>query len=109
MPARLIIKRRFRDDLKAFFDYIKKDTPLNAEKFKDGIRIQLDRIKSHPMAYPKLDLEGLENNNGFYRFCHYMKSFKIIYSTDSETVTILGIVHDRQNSDSILTLSQEFS
>ncbi len=105
MNTRLIIKRRFRDDLKNFFDFIKKDSPLNAEKFKTGIKPQLDRIKSHPMAYPKLDLEDLENNNGLYRFCHYMKSFKIIYKTDNKTVTVLGIVHDRQHSDSILKIS----
>ena len=107
MKRKVIIKKRFRDDLKNIFEYINKDSPQNAKKFKDEIRFQLERIKSHPSAYPKLEVKDLDNDNSEYRFAHYMKTFKIIYKIPNNLLIILGIVHDRQSPEVIASLKTE--
>lgn len=77
------------------------------KKFKDEIRFQLERIKSHPSAYPKLEVKDLDNDNSEYRFAHYMKTFKIIYKIPNNLLIILGIVHDRQSPEVIASLKTE--
>ena len=79
------------EDLEAIADYIAQDSPANAIRFIDELRVQCQRIAKAPMAYvarPELG-EGL-------RSCAHGR-YVIFFSPDAKVVRVERILHSARD------------
>jgi plasmid stabilization system protein ParE len=91
-PA-VIWNKRASIYFKKAYDYIKKESPRNAEKVRVGIIKIIDDLASHPEKYP-LDKFKKNNSGNFRAFEKY--SFRIAYKHTLEEIRILRIRHIKQ-------------
>ncbi|MCB1156148.1 MAG: hypothetical protein KDK45_01490 [Leptospiraceae bacterium] len=104
-----IIGRKFFQYVKDIYNYIKKDSLQNADKFADGILPAIEKVEKHPRSFPLIKAEGFEDEKIEYRYYHYMKSFKIIYKLPKGLLVFLGRIHDKQSDLAIQELKKENS
>jgi plasmid stabilization system protein ParE len=74
-----IWSNRAKKQLRAVFEYIKQDSPQNAEKVRDELIDATIKLASHPETYP-IDKYKI-NNDGSYRafeLHHYRVSYRIL-------------------------------
>ena len=95
-------KKRFKIDGRKIVDYIKNNSPKNAEKFKSEITNQLIKIKQNPKGYPSEPY--LQTINNLYRFALVMKSWKIVFKVTNELLIFIGIIHTAQHPKEIKKL-----
>ena len=95
----VIILPKFRTQARKIFEYIKLNSPQNAKKFIINLDEKLDVIAQNPLGYPRIYLFKDD-----YRFCKYMKSWKIIFRVTNTHLIFLGIVHSARHRREILKL-----
>jgi plasmid stabilization system protein ParE len=79
--------------LQKIYEYIRQDSPINAEKVRSEILMIVSQLPSHPKRYP-LD-RFKKNNNGDYRaFEKY--SIRVAYLTNDKEIIILRVRHVKQ-------------
>ena len=100
MFRKIIIKEEFPEMVSDIVIYISKNSRQNAIKFNKGINPKLDIIADNPLGYPKLFIF----KTGDYRFCNYMKSWKIIFRINRTHLVFLGIVHSARHQREIIKL-----
>lgn len=103
----VIVGRNFFQMIVSIYEFIKKDSPQNAEKFRDGIQDKMEMVESHPRAFPLILSEQKEDELIEYRYIHYMKTFKIIYKLPKNLLIFLGILHDKQSDEAIKELQKK--
>ena len=101
MDKRIVkVLPRFREQAKENFEFIKQNSFQNAKKFILNLDKKLDIIADNPLGYPKLFIF----KHGDYRFCNYMKSWKIIFRINRTHLVFLGIVHSARHQREIIKL-----
>jgi len=94
-----MVKRRIVWDdaakiyLKKSLQYIKQDSPQNADKVKREIRVIIKQIPAHPERYPA-DKYRL-HNDGAYRALE-IYNYRISYFIGHEEMRIVRIKHTSQ-------------
>ena len=84
------------------FDYIKSNSPQNADKFRADLLNQINEVEAFPTAYPP---ERLLNRKLIqYRFTIVMKSWKLIFKVTSKFLVFIGIVHTKQHPGNVRKL-----
>lgn len=85
---------------KTIDDLYSKEKKLSfeqAQKFKNGLKRQIQRIKNRPYSYPKINLNGLDKIFEDYRMAYYMKKYIILFQTVPEELHFLGILYMSEN------------
>ena len=94
-----MVKRRIVWDdpakiyLKKSLEFIRRDSPQNADKIRNEIRIIIKEIPAHPERYPA-DKYRL-NNDGAYRALE-IYSYRISYYIGDNEIRIVRIKHTSQ-------------
>ena len=101
MERKVYIQEKFKVDAKRIHDYIKKESPQNAKKFKQELPKQMEKIEKHPQSFSLIDYDDFDNSSQEYRYSHFMKTFKIIYKLPVNFLIYLGIIHDKQDVKAI--------
>ena len=79
------------NDLRAIRDYIARDSAYYAEKVVDEAFDKVDTLKD----FPNMGRQVPEENDSTIReIIHY--SYRIIYETNMSYITVLTIVHGKQ-------------
>lgn len=96
---KIAVHPEFDNSLLETYEYLKQDSPLFAERFKDDLLKQMEKIIHHPFAYPKEDL--IPGQNGIYRFSVFKKNWKIIFKVTNSILIFLKLFHVKQNPKKI--------
>ncbi len=91
------VKQQFLDSLLAIKDYIKQDSPQNAEKFVADLRPKMDRIIAYPETFSPE--KNLLTERRIYRFALYKKHYKIIFKVLDNQIIFLDLVHGKRHPD----------
>ena len=83
---KIVKKRKFIKNLAIIFEYIAKDKPLSAKRFKEDLYNKFELLKSFPKMYRKSIYFDDEN----YRDLIY-KGYTIIYKIEKDKIIILDI------------------
>ncbi len=94
-----IIQPKLLKDVEEIFEYIKRDSPQNANKFKKETINRIDKVELNPTAYPPES--NLNSKRKLYRFTLLMKSWKLIFKVTNELLIFLGIVHTSRHHTQI--------
>ena len=74
-------------DIEAIGDYIAQDSPRNASRFIDGLRVQCQKITLAPMAY----VARPELGDGVRSCAH--KRYVIFFRSETEYIRIERVLH----------------
>ena len=92
--SKVVIDNQAKNQLKAAYQYIKTDAPLNAEKVRSKILSSFQKLLKNPEHYPadkyKLD------NDGSYR-AYELYKYRISYKISGSQVNIIRIRHTKMN------------
>ena len=102
MSRKVIIKKEFTEEVEKTAAYIAQNSPQNARKFVTGINPTLDKIANNPLLYSKELI--FDSKRGVYRYCLYMKSWKIVFKVLDNLLVFLGIIHTARHPKEILKL-----
>jgi len=94
------IKEEFVEMVEETAFFISENSVQNAKVFTKGINPTINEIAKNPFGYPKLFIF----QSGDYRFCKYMKSWKIIFKITKTHLISLGIIHSARHNNEILKL-----
>jgi len=83
--------------LLAIKDYIKQDSPQNAEKFVADLKPKMDRVIAYPETFSPE--KSLLTKRRIYRFALYKKRYKIIFKVLETQIIFLDIVHGKRHPD----------
>lgn len=86
----------FDSQFDEIYEFIKEDSPQNAEKFTKELEENMKTIMLNPEAYPPVT--NFPNKTQRYRYKLFMKSFKIVYKCLKEMLVFVGILHKSQGS-----------
>lgn len=75
-------------------EYIRKDSPLNAEKVQRNIILAIDALLIHPERYPP-DKFKKANDDSFRAFELY--HYRISYRYKNSEIRIIRITHTKMN------------
>jgi plasmid stabilization system protein ParE len=78
---------------KTAYQRIKEDSPVNAEKVRDGIVKIIDSLPAHPEKYPPDKFK--RSNPGNCR-AFELYSFRVAYTHNEKEIRILRIRHVKQ-------------
>lgn len=92
---KIVVHPEFDKSLEETYQYLRKDSPEFAERFKDDLIEQMEKIIINPMSYPKEELIPVKS--GIYRSTVFKKSWKIIYKVMSSLLIFLKLFHVKQN------------
>jgi plasmid stabilization system protein ParE len=95
-------KKQFAIHGQEIVNYLREQSPQNAEKFKEELSSTLIKIKKSPKAYPPEPY--LPTKNNLYRFALVMKSWKIIFKITGTLLVFLGIIHTARHPKEIKKL-----
>ena len=90
---KIVWDNQAKEYLRKATQYIKLDSPQNAEKVKNAIRLAVEEIPKYPERYPP-DKYRL-NNNSEYR-CFLLYDFSISYFINTDEIRIVRIRHSKQ-------------
>ncbi|NOT76897.1 MAG: type II toxin-antitoxin system RelE/ParE family toxin [Cyclobacteriaceae bacterium] len=79
--------------LQQVYDYIKEDSPVNAEKVRKGILRITDSLATHPEKYPP-DKYRTKNMGSYRAFEKY--SYRVTYRITHKEIIILRVRHVKQ-------------
>ncbi len=94
-----IIQPEVFAEAKEIYDYIKSDSPQNAEKFKQELLDAIDKVETNPEGYPPEDY--LNAKRILYRFVLVMKRWKLIFKVTKKFLVFIGIVHTSRHPNEI--------
>ncbi len=100
-----IIQPKVLADTEEIYNYIKLNSPQNAQKFKSEILKQIDQVEKNPESYPGENY--LNTVIILYRFALVMKSWKLIFKVTKTVLTFIGIVHTSQHTNEIKKLRKD--
>ncbi len=92
MPIRYQVKitQTAERDLKDIWDYIGKDSPLEAERFISRIETQVGTLEQHPERCPSIPENEILGTG--YRHILY-GDYRTIFRISQRTIYILRIIH----------------
>ena len=90
-----IIQPAVYNEAENIYEYIKSDSPQNAEKFKQELQKKIEKVEANPTAHSPENL--LNNKRKLYRYTLLMKSWKLIFKVTKELLVFLGIVHIKRH------------
>jgi plasmid stabilization system protein ParE len=93
-PVTVVIDNEAKYQLKSAYDYIKRKSPLNAEKVKSKILTSFKKLSKNPNTIPP-DRYKL-NNDGSYRAYELFK-YRISYQIGVGQINIIRIRHTKMN------------
>ena len=93
---KIVISPDFEKQFDEFFNYIKNESPQNAEKFIQELKKNMEAIEKNPEAYPPVT--NFNNITQRYRFKIFMKSFKIVFKVLKEMLVFVGLLHTSQGN-----------
>lgn len=91
MLRRIIWHEAAWEQLSNAYAYIKKNSPQNAEKVKDGILKKVDQLAFNPEMHPP-DKYKRKNNSSQYR-AFIIYHFRISYYVKSDEIIIVRMRH----------------
>ena len=86
-----IIHDRVFEQAEEIFDFIKRDSPQNAQKFRNELQRTINEVEKNPTLYAP-DRYANEKRN-MYRFTLVMKSWKLVFKVTQKLLFFLGIIH----------------
>lgn len=97
-----IIQPRLLEEAEEIYEYIKQDSLKNANKFREELLSQIDKIELNPNFYtPEPILSGKRN---LYKFILVMKSWKLIFKVTKEYLVFVSLFHTSRNPSEIKKL-----
>ena len=99
-----IIQPETISEAEEIYEYIKTNSPQNAEKFRQEFLKAVDKVETNPEIYPPEN--ELNVKRILYRFILVMKSWKLIYKTTKELLIFVGIVHTSRHPHEIKKLTR---
>jgi plasmid stabilization system protein ParE len=97
-----IIQDKVFKHVEEIYEYIKENSPQNAEKFKQEVKNKIQEVESHPTAYPPENIANSKKQ--IYRFTLVMKSWKLVFKVTQELLIFLGIIHTSRHPNEIKKL-----
>ena len=85
--------RSARDCLKQVLQYIRMDSPQNAQKIKAEVRTLVNSLPEHPFRFPK-DKFRIANSGEYRALIVY--SLRISYYIGAEEIRIVRVRHTKQ-------------
>lgn len=82
---------RARDDLKAIYDHIHKDSPINAKQITKKILAKTAILKEFPGTHRVVTEAKINNLHEVS-----VSAWRVIYNTRDNNIHIITIVHKRQ-------------
>ena len=79
-----------KDSFKAAIQYIRNDSPKNAEKVKKDLLVKINGIKDHPKKYP--EDKFMKDNDGTFR-AFELHHYRVRYALTREEIIIIQIRH----------------
>ena len=102
---KVIVSKKFMQMLKEQYEYIRNQSPKNAESFKNDVNPLIDKISQNPEAYPLV--KQLPTKRNWYRFALYKKNWKVVFKNLKSTLLFLGFFHRKQSSDKIKQMDKK--
>lgn len=90
---KIVIPFLAKSQLKEAYEYIKFDSPKNAEKVRSKILMAIKELADHPDRYYP-DKYRL-NNDGSYRAFEIYK-YRVSYHVSADQITIARILHTKR-------------
>ncbi len=84
------------------YNYIKNNSPKNADKFKSELLKQINTVEISPTANPQEN--SLNGKRILYRFTLVMKSWKLIFKVTDKLLIFVGIIHTKRQINEIQKL-----
>lgn len=97
-----IIQPETISEAEEIYEYIKTNSPQNAEKFKQEFLNSVDKVENNPELYPPEN--ELNAKHILYRFILVMKSWKLVYKVTKKFLIFVGIVHTSRHPNKIKKL-----
>lgn len=91
-----IIQPQVFIDVELSYNYIKQNSPQNAEKFKKKIAKSIEKVELNPLGYPA-ELYLNTSDKIIYRFIVVMKSWKLIFKTSENYLIFVSCIHSATN------------
>jgi len=102
MKRQNIVLSEFFEHIEEIYQYIKQESPQNAESFRVEVYETMRKIKNTPEAYtPVHSLNGVRK---LYRYALVMKSWKLVFKATKSLLVFLGIVHTSRHPNEIKKL-----
>ena len=92
VKPKIVIDNLAKVQLKKAYEYIRQDSPQNAEKVRAKILVSISKLAGKPTRHPK-DKYRM-NNDGSYRAYEIYK-YRISYHTTPEQITVIMIRHTK--------------
>jgi toxin ParE1/3/4 len=102
-----IVQPEVYTEAEAIYEYIKENSPQNAEKFKEELLNQIDKVESNPEGYPSESF--LNTTKILYRFTLILKKWKLIFKVSKDLLIFIGIIHTSRNPQEIQKLKNDNS
>jgi hypothetical protein len=99
---KVIVQPEVFIEAEKIFDYIKSNSPQNAERFRKELLKQINEVETIPTAFPSEKL--LNRKQILYRFAIVMRSWKLIFKVTSNFLVFIGIVHTKQHAKEVRKL-----
>jgi plasmid stabilization system protein ParE len=93
----IVIDNLAKVQLREAYNYIKLDSPKNAEKVKAKILAAIKELAAHPEKYPK-DKYRLANDGAYRAFEIY--KYRVSYHVSQEQITVIMIRHTKMEPKS---------
>ena len=87
-----------KDSLKYIFNYVKRNSPDNAQKVKQTILKIAATLNFYPEKFPR-DPFLLDSKRNFRFFPKW--SYKIVYEVTDKAVIIIDVFHAKQHPDKL--------
>ncbi len=97
-----IIQPETISEAEEIYEYIKTDSPQNAEKFRQEFLKSVEKVENNPEIYPPEN--ELNAKRILYRFILVMKSWKLVYKVTQRVLIFVGIVHTSRHPKEIKKL-----
>jgi plasmid stabilization system protein ParE len=97
------IKPQFQDNLKSIINFIRSKSVQNSERFKKEIVELIHKISQNPEFYP---VQYKVKTKYEYRYAVFKKSYHVYFRISEQVITIVDILHVRQNPLKIKTLDK---
>jgi plasmid stabilization system protein ParE len=97
-----IVLPSFIKNAKEISDYIHKDSPQNAAKFRSNLEDKIISVTQRPTSNPPEP--NLPTKRNWYRFALVMKSWKMIFKVTNNLLVFIRIVHTHRHPGEIKKL-----
>ena len=102
MKRKTIIQPEVFTEAEKIYEYIKTNSPQNAEQFKKELLKKINKVETNPEGYPAESF--LNAKTILYRFTLIMKSWKLVFKSTTKLLIFIGIVHTSRHPNEIKKL-----